>query len=563
MLEISEANRITSTDMDSVRSKLYKLINFCIFKHYHEKPETVDMIVAMLRAYTSEDMKEGFYDAEAKRLWSEYGDMFLSFCDNINRWVTGEYADEIVRYIDKDAYKSQRSVSYFSKLLYAMCFFLDGKEINDLLTTLINKFDNIASFIETAKRLGLDVGFEKNYAFFNKSREYVDELNIVKNISRMRKPSERAKKEMYRDALTILGTKDDMDEKALNEELDKILERKINPVTGQEEKGKNPFRNFIANNVIENRRFIYVIKFCNPENVRKLVNNTEVTKFVLKRMPETQIDRYFESCVEGELNPTTAKKIEKLAAMMKDMNFEEFRHVRQKVRENSPEAAEKERFKAVIGLYLTVVYLLIKNLVNVNARYVMAFHCLERDSIMYGESVVWYEGGKKKENYLKLTAELCQENDNSRSAYLARNKRLRECVRQNIDNARKLGVSNWYRNIVAHLTAIRNSAEFIDKTTKIDSYFALYQYLVQKQIEKKVPSDNKRFSEVNRYFADLNHWNTYVKDMVKALNAPFGYNIPRFKNLSIDALFDRNEAKEIPDDEKCPCTVIRNVNLDK
>ena len=31
--------------------------------------------------------------------------------------------------------------------------------------------------------------------------------------------------------------------------------------------------------------------------------------------------------------------------------------------------------------------------------------------------------------------------------------------------------------------------------------------------------------------------------MVKALNAPFGYNIPRFKNLSIDDLFDMNEER--------------------
>ena len=43
------------------------------------------------------------------------------------------------------------------------------------------------------------------------------------------------------------------------------------------------------------------------------------------------------------------------------------------------ENVAKERAKAVIGLYLTVMYLLVKNLVNVNARYVIAIHCLERD----------------------------------------------------------------------------------------------------------------------------------------------------------------------------------------
>ncbi|MBO4501142.1 MAG: hypothetical protein J5760_02775, partial [Clostridia bacterium] len=37
---------------------------------------------------------------------------------------------------------------------------------------------------------------------------------------------------------------------------------------------------------------------------------------------------------------------------------------------------------------------------------------------------------------------------------------------------------------------------------------------------------------------------TYNKDLVKALCVPFAYNLPRFKNLSIEILFDRNETRE-------------------
>ena len=32
---------------------------------------------------------------------------------------------------------------------------------------------------------------------------------------------------------------------------------------------------------------------------------------------------------------------------------------------------------------------------------------------------------------------------------------------------------------------------------------------------------------------------TWCSDLVKALNTPFGYNLARYKNLSIDGLFDR------------------------
>ena len=140
--------------------------------------------------------------------------------------------------------------------------------------------------------------------------------------------------------------------------------------------------------------------------------------------------------------------------------------------------------------------------------------------------------------------------------FLARNKRWREAIEQDIDNAKKWFIGEKfnnvknYRNNVAHLTAIRNCAEFIGEITKIDSYFALYHYLIQRQLAGRLDPNHPGFEKNYPQYAPLFKWNTYVKDMVKALNSPFGYNIPRFKDLSIDALFDRNEMKEETDDEK-------------
>ena len=136
MLESEEATPVKAQDMDSVRSKLYKLMDFCIFKYYTEHPEISNKNVDILRASVSDEQKESFYTDEAYRLWGIFGGQFLSFCSRINKWVTGEHQKEVLRYIDKDAYRRQSSVSYFSKLLYVMCFFLDGKEINDYLLLL-------------------------------------------------------------------------------------------------------------------------------------------------------------------------------------------------------------------------------------------------------------------------------------------------------------------------------------------------------------------------------------------------------------------------------------------
>ena len=45
-----------------------------------------------------------------------------------------------------------------------------------------------------------------------------------------------------------------------------------------------------------------------------------------------------------------------------------------------------------------------------------------------------------------------------------------------------------------------------------------------------------------------NHSNNYCKDFVKALCAPFAYNLPRFKNLSIEELFDMHELSKEPEE---------------
>ena len=68
----------------------------------------------------------------------------------------------------------------------------------------------------------------------------------------------------------------------------------------------------------------------------------------------------------------------------------------------------------------------------------------------------------------------------------------------------------------------------------VNSYYALYHFIVQHYMQEM--DNNKE----HRYYRQVSQYPTYVKDLAKALNSPFGYNIPRFKNLTIEALFDRN-----------------------
>lgn len=536
MLDRDSAADFKAEDMDSVRSKLYKLIDFFLFYYYKQDSDRTDKIVAKLRSCILESEKEQIYSQEATELWEKYHKVFEQFLprlsgDKIDQYNNMELPTDITSNFEEKPKNS--NASYFAKLIYVVCIFLDGKEINELLTTMLNKFDNIASLSACANELGIDALFVKDYAFFENCKQVVRDMNLVKNIARMTKPSENVKKMMFRDALDILGIPAGMNEAALDREINRYLEKKQ----------KHDFRNFIINNVITSSRFIYVVKFCNPKTINLIVKNRNISRFVLKQIPEAQIRRYYFSCIESASDYSTPDEmINQLAKLMTKINFGDFTNITQDS-SNREEQLEKERFKAVIRLYLTVMYLLVKNLVIINARYIIGFYCLERDSNIYGEP---FKTAVKNKDFLALTDALCQEGETSRSGYLACNKRLRLCVEQDVANAKQhlqIGDQDYirrYRNGVAHLSIIRNCDKWIGDITRIKSYYALYQYLAQRYVCEEIKRDYPDIEQTSSYFKDLCHFNSYVKDLVKALNAPFGYNIPRFKNLTIEELFDRN-----------------------
>ena len=538
MLTLEGGEKITDESMNSVRSKLYKLIDFCIYYGYYKDEKRVEKNVRTLRACMTDSDKEIFYKKEAERLWAENKNRFISFTNKLTKRNIDELRKrDISEFLSSwEKYADAGKFSYFSKLMYCMCFFLDGKEINDLLTTLINKFDVIANLVKTAKEIGVDVEFKDNYSFFNDNiSKYVKELNIVKNIARMKKPSANVKKTMYRDALYILGIPSDMSKEELNDKIADMLK-------GTEDKStktgmRHDFRNFIKNNVINSSRFIYIIKYCDPKSARKIASNRKVVEFVLREsMPESIIERYYKSCIEPGFiveSDSLNEKIMKLSKVITGMNFGKFEDIVQDPRYRNFDGETKTRYIAVIGLYLNVVYQIIKNLVNVNARYVMGFHSLERD--------MEYMGFKDKYNRTCITRKIFEEGDKTKNRYLAKNMHYRKCIDDDIENSDESAI-NLYRNNVAHLKVIKRCALYIGDIEYINSYFGLYHYIMQRCIADDYKGKN---AKTKKYLALLSEYNTYVKDFVKALNVPFGYNAPRFKNLSIEELFDKNSKKKL------------------
>lgn len=522
--------RFKDKQYDSVRSKMYKLMDFLLFCNYYRKDVVAgEALVRKLRFSMTDEEKEGIYADEAAKLWGKFRNDFENIADHMNGDVIKELGKADMDFDEKILDSEKKNASdllYFSKMIYMLTYFLDGKEINDLLTTLISKFDNIKEFLKIMKSSAVNVECEltTGYKLFNDSQRITNELFIVKNIASMRKPAASAKLTMFRDALTILGIEDN------------ITDDRISEILKLKEKGKgiHGLRNFITNNVIESSRFVYLIKYANAQKIREVAENEKVVMFVLGGIPDTQIERYYKSCVEfPDMNSSMGAKRRELAKMIKSISFEDFKDVKQQAK--GRENVAKERAKAVIGLYLTVMYLLVKNLVNVNARYVIAIHCLERDFGLYKEIIPELASHDFRDDnfdYRLLSKTLCDKGDESPNLFLKKNKRLRKCVEVDINNADS-NMTRKYRNCIAHLTVVRELKEYIGDIYAVDSYFSIYHYVMQRCITANVHNI--------MYEGDLNKYHTYRNDFVKALNSPFGYNIPRFKNLSIEQLFDRNE----------------------
>lgn len=525
--------RFKDKQYDSVRSKMYKLMDFLLFCNYYRNDVVAgEALVRKLRFSMTDDEKEGIYADEAEKLWGKFRNDFENIADHMNGDVIKELGKADMDFDEKILDSEKKNASdllYFSKMIYMLTYFLDGKEINDLLTTLISKFDNIKEFLKIMKSSAVDVECEltAGYRLFNDSQRITNELFIVKNIASMRKPAASAKLTMFRDALTILG----IDDKITDDRISEILKLK------EKGKGIHGLRNFITNNVIESSRFVYLIKYANAQKIREVAKNEKVVMFVLGGIPDTQIERYYKSCVEfPDMNSSLEAKRSELARMIKNISFDDFKNVKQQAK--GRENVAKERAKAVIGLYLTVMYLLVKNLVNVNARYVIAIHCLERDFGLYKEIIPELASKNLKNDYRILSQTLCELCDESPNLFLKKNERLRKCVEVDINNADS-SMTRKYRNCIAHLTVVRELKEYIGDIRTVDSYFSIYHYVMQRCITKR-ENDTKQEEKI-KYEDDLLKNHGYTKDFVKALNSPFGYNIPRFKNLSIEQLFDRNE----------------------
>lgn len=570
---ILEGTEYNDDKYDTVRNKLYQMVDFILYRGYiNENSERAEALVNALRSTLNEDDKTKLYSSEAAFLKRKYMKIIRKAADSLDVNNIKDLKKKAFTIPDNELRKCfisyADSVSEFTKLIYLLTRFLSGKEINDLVTTLINKFDNIRSFLEVMDELGLERTFTDEYSFFEGSTKYLAELielnSFVKSCSfDINAIDNSVKRTMYRDALDILGIKTDKTEEDIAKMIDNIFKGDKNG----NKKNKHGLKNFIKNNVIESNRFKYLVRYGNPKKIRETAKCKPAVRFVLNEIPDAQIERYYKAYYLDEKSLCFANmQRDKLAGVIANIKFDDFSDAGSYQKANSTStkitsvAEIKRKNQAIIRLYLTVMYIMLKNLVNVNARYVIAFHCLERDAKLYSENGLTV--GKIANNRTNLTLAVMgieRENgkiktefdrslaENAANRYL-RNVRWYRLILESLTKSEKTVVDE-FRNTVCHLNAIRNININIKEIKEVENYFALYHYLIQKHLEKRFP--DKTGSSIDEYISNLEEYKSYCKDFVKVYCTPFGYNLVRYKNLTIDGLFDKNyPGKDDSDEQK-------------
>ena len=402
------------------RSKIYTVMNYILYDLFDNDDVLREGMVEELRRNMSgEEGREKIYSAYAGKVWAKVGDKFEK-CRAV--FVKEKAANfkggkgEIVS-LPRGCKLSAENTDYFAKLLFFVCKFLDGKEINELLCSMINKFDNIADLMDAAGDADNKVVFSNDYKFFERSREISNQIRIVKNLAS--KGSKKSKKDkgknggnfgeqLYFDAVSLFGY--DIEKYCRDASGNVITDKNGKPVlsdaysrfrqqmfedyildaNGQKQydyrkkcyKINHQQRNFIANNVLNSKWFFYVVKYNRPENCRKLMANREVLKFVLKDIPETQIKRYYKSVTGGEVQSPEAMRdvlITKLSEFSVKSLLGDLRKMTKDQFADQKATSDKEKMKALVRLYLTAAYLITKSMVKVNTRFSIAFSVLERD----------------------------------------------------------------------------------------------------------------------------------------------------------------------------------------
>lgn len=502
---------------DSKRSKIYSIMDFVLYKNLLTENGLTDEIVAQLRLCTSDYDKQNVYEKYSNALYDKSREKLSKILSGIDQAIDEKTSQKIEEKLKKKLPEDMfinSSNNLFVKLINYLCKFLDKKEINEIVTQLINKFEGIGNMLALYNQevINEKIEFVDNYTMFDGSAKMAEDLKIVKSIARIKGENFGS---VYEDAMDVLGI-----------ERNFVKEEQFAKKTDKQNRNSTSIRNFVINNVLKSKGFLYITRYTNPANCCEYAKNLDLLKYVLLQMPESQIDRYY-LLFELKENVDIATKIERLAKNIKNYfggkNFKD--ELLGVMGEN------KQKAQAIVGLYLSIMYIFVKNMVKINSVYTMAYFAMERDATLYGISL------KNNDIYeLKLLDEFIENNKLSEKNIDKINS-AKDIYLKPKYKADFIDISRRARNKIDHLNIMASMHNYVTDA-KVKGYYELYHYFLQELIfEEKKDSENNKILE--KYILSINEYKLYSKDFTKLIFLPLAYNQSRYKNLVIGTLFNR------------------------
>jgi len=574
---------------DSQRQKINVIADFLIFRALNSDRDFVEDAVSRLRLTEDEKAKENLYHKFAEKVWPRVKNGLEPYFREPKTYIL-KYKSNGKGHVEEKWFAScklqENGGNPFVKVLAFLCNFLEGKEINEFLTAYIHKFECIQAFIDMIHELNEEVVFTDRYALFNTkdfAKTVATELRVLASIGKMKPDLEEAKRLMYKYAIQTLGFPAGMEKYISDEWLEENVLLNAEDRKNRAKKAEvNPFRNFIAGNVIESRRFMYLVRYTKPATVHALMQNQKIVNYVLHRLPPDQIKSY--ARVFPQKFHETEATIQYLTEQLAQFSFETLIREKQAILDNSGQrrASEAiERLKAITGLYLSVAYIAIKNIVKANARYYIAFSIFERDLRLLKEKAKVENtkleppliiNGQKKDSPFTLTQYYIDRDEEKNykgdfndvaalHAHIRNTKRhftkqWRDWLAEKIMEAKAVQNTGLLlsvaRNQVEHLNVLRQMADYIADFRKgeqpMSSYFELFHYLLQRILLEK--------PEMN--LAPYRDWilrsGRPDRDLIQYAFVSLAYNLARYRNLTKEHRFDevvlervREEKRENPE----------------
>ena len=542
-------------EFSEYRNKLGTMISYLATIYLKDNAAVLENVLIKIKECSTQEDKGKVYLNFAKDVIDQFGE-FKELREVVKKYVGNIKPSQVFEFYPKSYLNNQ---SLFFNAIYVMSKFLTQKESFIMFSKIIGKYQSIKNLLEIANLVDVKIKQEslRNHKTLfvldvkstsnEEYQEYLQEYNINKIIQQLK-------------ILKSIRTKDVTTKDYFLNELERIFDLfNCENISFQEFKNSlsfdenqqvskskfklKPLKSYLKNEVYLSKQYQYVSNFSSTKICKKITANKNLIKLVINNMldesnPECMQMRYYIAKVyhDFKCEIVDSKSSNYLLSLEQIDELVDYIHkfklddVLDTIFKRST-----KNYKVIVRLYLTVCYLIVKNIVAQNSNYIVQIQDYEN---LYNKINNLYAIDAKER---KIDYDLCVVNDflkNSPNKTCRSYKQLKslmekDYIKDYISKAEYIDLLSKYRNAVVHMSVFNDleAQEFDFSTiTNVDSYFGLYQILLQQSL--------KPFAET--VWGDK-YYNLFEKDNKKqystklciALNIPFAYNISRFNNNTI------------------------------